>query len=143
MLGQALNCTCGDGPMDLFKELCDGDVHQAHLCSGIPDHHLFTEDDDNAPLDAVVPAAVQPSEQDQPTSVESKAGSLSPTGYPTARNMAKKMADARLPKWKAKMALDHACPYCQEQKGGGISSKQINPASMRTEPSWILGTRWH
>ena len=44
--------------MDPFKELCDGDDHQAHLCSGLPDGDLFMEDDENVPDDAVVPAEV-------------------------------------------------------------------------------------
>ncbi|CAL1142414.1 unnamed protein product, partial [Cladocopium goreaui] len=120
--------------MDPFKELCDGDDHQAHLCSGLPDGDLFMEDDENVPDDAVVPAEVQPSEQDQRAWKAKLDRFHRQAGHPTARNMARMMADAQLPKWKVKMALEHVCPYCQEQKGGGISSKQINPASMRNLP---------
>ena len=120
--------------MDPFKELCDGDDHQAHLCSGLPDGDLFMEDDENVPDDAVVPAEVQPSEQDQRAWKAKLDRFHRQAGHPTARNMARMMADAQLPRWKIKMALEHVCPYCQEQKGGGISSKQINPASMRNLP---------
>ncbi|CAL1161233.1 unnamed protein product [Cladocopium goreaui] len=120
--------------MDPFKELCDGDDHQAHLCSGLPDGDLFMEDDANVPDDAVVPAEVQPSEQDQRAWKAKLDRFHRQAGHPTARNMARMMADAQLPRWKIKMALEHVCPYCQEQKGGGISSKQINPASMRNLP---------
>ena len=83
--------------MDPFKELCDGDDHQAHLCSGLPDGDLFMGDDENVPDDAVVPAEVQPSEQDQRAWRAKLDRFHRQAGHPTARNMARMMADAQLP----------------------------------------------
>ena len=84
----------------------------------------------------MVPAEVQPSEQDRQAWKAKLDRFHRQAGHPTARNMARMMADAQLPKWKVKMALEHTCccSYYQEQKGGDISSKQINPASMRNLP---------
>ena len=48
--------------------------------------------------------------------------------------MARMLSDAKLPRWKIKMALKHKCPVCEELKPGGSSSRQISPISVRQLP---------
>ena len=44
------------------------------------------------------------------------------------------LQDAGVEKWKIKEALRFKCPYCEEARLGGTSSKQIPPASLRPLP---------
>ena len=55
-------------------------------------------------------------------------------GHPTSRNMARMLADAQLPRWKIQECLNYRCPVCEEVKPGGISSKQVSPASVHELP---------
>ena len=55
-------------------------------------------------------------------------------GHPTSKNLARMLQDAGVEKWKVKEALSFKCPYCEEARLGGTSSKQIPPASLRPLP---------
>ena len=57
-----------------------------------------------------------------------------PAGHPTSKNLARMLQDAGVEKWKVKEALSFKCPYCEEARLGGTSSKQIPPASLRPLP---------
>ena len=127
--------------MDPFKEFCDGDDHQAHLCSGLPDGDLFMEDDENVPDDAVVPAEVQPSEQDQRAWKAKLDRFHRQAGHPTARNMARMMADAQLPQWKIKMALEHVCPTAKNKRAVALVPGRSTQRACETFLD--LGTSWH
>ena len=103
---------------------------KSSLCPGEFEPDLFAEDEELIPAD-----------EHEPSPEEKKVWSAKldrfhrAAGHPTSRNLARMLADAQLPKWKIKMALEHQCPVCQECKPGGISSKQINPATTRELPA--------
>ena len=55
-------------------------------------------------------------------------------GHPSARNLARMLADAQVDKWKVRLALQFKCDTCEELRPGGQSSKQIPPAAMKELP---------
>ena len=109
-----------------------------------PFTELFKDDKEEHELHAAEdlhPELPQPAGEEEPTREEREKweARLSrfhrAAGHPTSRNMARVMADAQLPRWKVKAALDFKCSACQEAKLGGISSKEIGPASTRDLPN--------
>eukprot|EP00434_Breviolum_minutum_P013481 symbB.v1.2.011883.t2/scaffold806.1/size231046/10 len=109
-----------------------------------PFTELFKDDKEEHELHAAEdlhPELPQPEGEEEPTREEREKweARLSrfhrAAGHPTSRNMARVMADAQLPRWKVKAALDFKCSACQEAKLGGISSKEIGPASTRDLPN--------
>ena len=125
-------------PLDPFSEMIEA-PQIAHV-EGSPDEELGEAPELPQLPDGEEEPDLMPESEPQPSGEEIKQWEIKlekfhkSAGHPTARNMARMLSDAKLPRWKIKMALKHKCPVCEELKPGGSSSKQISPISVRQLP---------
>lgn len=117
---------------DTFKEIYVGDA-DAPILAG--DELEVPEDGDpgEPQAEGAVPPG-HPSDEDRERWKVQLVRFHRAAGHPTSRNMARMLADAQLPRWKIQECLSYKCPVCEEVKPGGISSKQISPASVHELP---------